>query len=51
MAIELKTPAEIKPASRLRQAFRQFSAACYIIITGRVIPSIQIEDYSADAEL
>jgi hypothetical protein len=27
MAIELKIPAEIKPASRLRQALRQFSGA------------------------
>jgi len=46
MAIERKTPAEIKPASRLRQALRQFSAACYMIITEMVIPSLRIEDYS-----
>jgi hypothetical protein len=33
MAIELKTFGEIKPASRLRQALRQFSGARYMIIT------------------
>jgi hypothetical protein len=47
MAIELKTSAEFKPVSHLRQALRQFSAAWYMMIT----KSVQIEDYSADAEL
>ena len=32
-AIELKTPAEIKPVSRLRQTLRQFQDAYYMIIT------------------